>query len=244
MFNQKLQLKLHNFWKQVVVFRIQFNWCTNYYIRHSWVKAKRPFLINSVQSLSRVWLFGTPWITACQSITNSLEFTQTHAHRVNDAIQPSHPLSSPSPPAPNPSQHQGLFQWANSLHEVAEVLEFQLQHFNWKIITFQYCDCFCHTSAWISHRGTCVPPSWTPLPLLSPPHPSELFQSTSFECPASCIELAVVTYFIYGDIHGSVWFSQIVPPLPSLSEPKSLCLFCCLTYRFIVTIFLNFIHMC
>ena len=46
-----------------------------------------------------------------------LEFTQTHAHRVGDAIQPSHPLSSPSPPAPNPSLHQGLFQWVNSLHE-------------------------------------------------------------------------------------------------------------------------------
>ena len=43
------------------------------------------------------------------------EFTQTHAHRVGDAIQPSHPLLSPSPPAPNPSQHQGLFQWVNSL---------------------------------------------------------------------------------------------------------------------------------
>ena len=42
------------------------------------------------------------------------EFTQTHAHRVGDAIQPSYPLSSPSPPAPNPSQHQGLFQWVNS----------------------------------------------------------------------------------------------------------------------------------
>ena len=42
------------------------------------------------------------------------EFTQTHVHRVGDAIQPSHPLSSPSPPAPNPSQHQGLFQWVNS----------------------------------------------------------------------------------------------------------------------------------
>ena len=56
------------------------------------------------------------------------EFTQTHVHRVSDAIQPSHPLSSPSPPAPNPSQHQGLFQWVNSSHEVAKVLEFQLQH--------------------------------------------------------------------------------------------------------------------
>ena len=56
------------------------------------------------------------------------EFTQTHVHRVVDAMQPSHPLSSPSPPAPNPSQHQGLFQWVNSSHEVAKVLEFQLQY--------------------------------------------------------------------------------------------------------------------
>ena len=54
------------------------------------------------------------------------EFTQTHVHRVSDAIQLSHPLASPSPPAPNPSQHQSLFQWVNSLHEVAKVLEFQL----------------------------------------------------------------------------------------------------------------------
>ena len=54
------------------------------------------------------------------------EFTQTHVHRVSDAIQLSHSLSSPSPPAPNPSQHQTLFQWVNSSHEVAKVLEFQL----------------------------------------------------------------------------------------------------------------------
>ena len=54
------------------------------------------------------------------------EFTQTHVHQVSDAIQPSHPLSSPSPLAPNPSQHQSLFQWVNSSHEVAKVLEFQL----------------------------------------------------------------------------------------------------------------------
>ena len=57
-----------------------------------------------------------------------LEFTQTHVHRVGDAIQLSHPLSFPSPPALNPSQHQSLFQWVNSSHEVAKVLEFQLQH--------------------------------------------------------------------------------------------------------------------
>ena len=61
------------------------------------------------------------------------EFTQTHVHRVGDAIQPPHPLSSPSPPASNPSQHQSLFQCVNSSHEVATVLEFQLQHhsFQW-----------------------------------------------------------------------------------------------------------------
>ena len=55
------------------------------------------------------------------------EFTQTHAHWVSDAIQPSHPLP-PSPPASRPSQHQSLFQWVNSSHEVAKVLELQLQH--------------------------------------------------------------------------------------------------------------------
>ena len=54
------------------------------------------------------------------------EFTETHIHWVSDAIQPSHLLSSPSPPAPNPSQHHSLFQWVNSSHEVAKVLEFQL----------------------------------------------------------------------------------------------------------------------
>ena len=54
------------------------------------------------------------------------EFTQTHVPRVSDAIQPSHPLSSPFPPAPNPSQNEDLFQWVNSSHEVAKGLEFQL----------------------------------------------------------------------------------------------------------------------
>ena len=57
-----------------------------------------------------------------------LEFTQTYVHWVHDAIQPSHSLSSSSPPAVNFSQHQGLFKWVSSLHQVAKVLEFQLQH--------------------------------------------------------------------------------------------------------------------
>ena len=53
---------------------------------------------------------------------------QTHVHRVGDAIQPSHPLSSPSPPAFNPSQHQDLFQWVSFSNQMAKILEFQLQH--------------------------------------------------------------------------------------------------------------------
>ena len=89
----------------------------------------------SVQSLCHVWLFATRWTTACQaslSITNSCS-PPNHVHWGGDAIQPSHPLSSPSPPVLNLSQHQGLFQWVSSLHQVAKVLEFQLQHqyFQW-----------------------------------------------------------------------------------------------------------------
>ena len=57
-----------------------------------------------------------------------LESTQTHVHRVGDAIQPSHPLSSPSPPAPNLSKHQGLIKWVSSSHQVAKLPEFRLQH--------------------------------------------------------------------------------------------------------------------
>ena len=57
-----------------------------------------------------------------------LELAQTHVHQVGDAIPPSHPLSSPSPPAFNISQHQGVFQWVSSSHQMAKVLAFQLQH--------------------------------------------------------------------------------------------------------------------
>ena len=65
------------------------------------------------------------------------ELTQTHVHQVSDAIQPSHPLSSPSSPTFNLSQHQSLLQWVSSLHQVAKVLEFQLQHqsFQWSLRT-------------------------------------------------------------------------------------------------------------
>ena len=92
--------------------------------------------LSSVQSLSHVWLFATP--TDCSTpgfpVHHQLpELAQTHVHRVGDAIQPSHLLKSPSPPAFILSQHQGLFKWVSSSHQVAKVLEFQLQHesFQW-----------------------------------------------------------------------------------------------------------------
>ena len=66
---------------------------------------------------------STPGLPVHQQL---LDFTQTHVHWVGDAIQPSHPRLYSSPPAPNPFQHQSLFQWVNSSHEVAKVLEFQL----------------------------------------------------------------------------------------------------------------------
>ena len=81
------------------------------------------------------WLYVTPWTAAHQaslSITNS-QSLPTHVHRVGDAIQPSHPLLSPSSLALNLSQHQGLFQWVSSSHHVAKALGLQLQHqsFQW-----------------------------------------------------------------------------------------------------------------
>ena len=87
---------------------------------------------SSVQLLSHVWLFVTSRISF--PVHHQLpELAQTHVHWVSDAIQPFHPLSFPSPPAFSLSQHQGLSQWISSAHQVAEILEFQLQHqsFQW-----------------------------------------------------------------------------------------------------------------
>ena len=100
-----------------------------------WEQGVWPLGILVVQSLSRVRRCdptdcSTPSLPVHHQL---LELTQTHVHWVSDAIQPSHPLSSPSPPALNLSQHQGLFQWVSSSHQVAKVLELQLQHqsFQW-----------------------------------------------------------------------------------------------------------------
>ena len=97
------------------------------YTQHKWI-----FWSSSVQFSS----VTQSWSNLCDPMNHSTpglpvhhqlpEFTQTQVHGVSDAIQLSHPLSSPSLPAPNPSQHQSLFQWVNSLHEVVKVLKFQL----------------------------------------------------------------------------------------------------------------------
>ena len=89
----------------------------------------KSFQFSSLQLLTRVRLFVIPWTAARQaflSITNSR--SSLKLHWVGDAIQPSHPLPSPSPPMFSLSQHQGLFQWVSSSHQVAKGLEFQLQH--------------------------------------------------------------------------------------------------------------------
>ena len=111
-----------------------------------------PFQFSSVESLSPVQLFVTPWTAAhqaSQSITNS-EFTQTHVHWVSDASQPSHTLSSPSPPALNLSQHQGLFKWVSSLHQVAKVFHLGT-HFNHSSIQWLSC-VWLFVTPWIAAR--------------------------------------------------------------------------------------------
>ena len=81
----------------------------------SWKRYFYHFIqFSSVQSLSCVRLFVTPWTAARQASLSIPEFTQTHVHGVGDATKPPHPLSSPSPPTFNLSEHQGLFQWVSS----------------------------------------------------------------------------------------------------------------------------------
>ena len=115
-------------------------------------------------------------------------------------------------------------------------------HFNWRIITFQYCDDFCHTSTWIGCGYTCVPPSWTLLPPPFPPCPSGLSQSTDSGYPASCIEFTLIIV-----LHMVMYMFQCYslksshPHLLPLS-PKvcslHLCLLCRPACGIVVTIFL------
>ena len=95
--------------------------------------------VTSLSLLQQIFLAQESPKLQADSLPTELsgKLAQTHAHRVDNAIQPAHPLSSPSLPAFNLSQHQDLFQWVSSLRQMAKVLEFQLQHqsFQWMFRT-------------------------------------------------------------------------------------------------------------
>ena len=119
-----------------------------------------------------------------------------------------------------------------------------LKIFNWRLNTLQYCIGFAihqHESA----TGVHVFPIRTPLPHPSPYHPSGTFQNTSPKHPVSWIESGLAIHFLYDIIHISMPFSQIILPHPQSPKDCSIhqCLYCCLTYRVIITIFLNSIYM-
>ena len=93
----------------------------NTWLHPSWLSDQIRSVTQSCPTLCDPMNRSTPGLPVHHQLP---EFTQTHVHRVRDAVQPSHPLSSPSPPAPNPSQHHSLFQWVNSLHEVPKYWSF------------------------------------------------------------------------------------------------------------------------
>ena len=109
------------------------------YTPHHWLKLQFTSVAQSYLTLCNPMDCSMPGFPVHHQLP---EFTQTRVHWVGNAIQPSHPLSSPSPPAFNLSQHQGLFRWVSSLHEVAKVLEFQLPHqsFQWTLRTDVFYD--------------------------------------------------------------------------------------------------------
>ena len=114
---------LQSIWSQ----RPRHDWATNPSHQLSSVAQSCPTLHDPMD-------YSTPGLPVHHQLP---EFTQTHAHRVSDATQPSHSLSSSSPPAFNLSQHQGVFKWVSSSHQVAKVLKFQFQHqsFQWTLRT-------------------------------------------------------------------------------------------------------------
>ena len=130
---QKLVTEKPGVLQSVELQRVRHDWMTNthkltefiskYIIQFSSVAHSCPTLRDPMNC-------STPSLPVHHQLLKS---TQTHVHWVSDAIQPSHSLLSPSPPALNLSQHQGIFQWVSSSHQVAKVLEFQLQHlsFQW-----------------------------------------------------------------------------------------------------------------
>ena len=131
-----------------------------------------------------------------------LEFTQTHIHRVNDAIQLSHSLLSPSPPAPNPSQHQSFpmsqhFAWGGQSTGVSPLASLPPKK----------------SQGW-------SPSEWTGWISLQSKGLSRVFSSPKH--PVSCIKPRLAIHFLHDIMHVSMPFSQIIPPSPSPTESKIL----------------------
>ena len=108
-----------------------------------------------------------------------------------------------------------------ALRELFSFLFVLINYFNWRIITLQFCHGFAYVNMTQPQVYMC-PPILNPHLPPSPLYHSGLSQSTDFGCPTSCIELALDICFTYGNIHVSMLFSQIIPPLPSPTESKSL----------------------
>ena len=126
------------------------------------------------------------------------------------------------------------------------VVFLKIIYFNWRVTALQYCSCFCHTwMGCISHRCTCVPDPEPPAHL--PPHPIPQGHPSAPALNTLSIKPGLVIYFTYDNMHVSMLFSQTIPPLPSPTESKrpffTSCLFRCLAYRVIITIFLDSIYM-
>ena len=132
-----------------------------------------------------------------------LEFAQTHVHWVDDVIQPSQPLLLPSPPALNLSQHQGLFQWVGSLHQVAKVLELQLQH-----QSFQWV--FSSTTVWKHQFFSAQPSLWS----------SSHIRTWLLEKPQLWLERPLYTDLCHYMIAVIFWPFSYFKILPSFSLQK------------------------
>ena len=139
----------------------------------------------------------------------------------------------------------GLWCWRR-LFFFYSFIYFLPKNFFWRLILHNIVLVLSYTDMnppWVYMCST----SWTPLPPVSSSHPSGLSQCISPKHPVSCIDPELVIPFTYDNIHVSMPFSQIIPPSPSPTESKRclihLCLFCYLTYRVVVTIFLNSIYM-
>ena len=160
-----------------------------------------------------------------------LESTQTHVHWYGDAIQPSHPLSSPSLLAFNLSQHQGFLvsqfftSGGQSIGVSASALVFSFSFF---LKYFYFYFILLYNTVLVLPYTDMNPPrvytssqSWIPLPPSTPYHPSGSSPCTSPKHPVPCIEHRLALCFLHDSTYVSMPFSQIIPPSPSPSESKS-----------------------